>query len=74
MEDQAKKNAPQIKEVHEIRKGIQALINQLKENYNSRESSLTVTKLQEAKHWAGEMLGSLGSVLPAEYRDEAPRE
>ena len=36
-----------------------------------REVALAITKLQEAKHWAGEALGELGHKLPEEYRDEA---
>lgn len=37
-----------------------------------RELSLTITKLQEAKMWAGATLGALGSKLPEQYRDDAP--
>jgi hypothetical protein len=36
-----------------------------------RELALAITKLQEAKMWAGMALGELGHKLPEEYRDEA---
>ena len=36
-----------------------------------REFSLVITKLQEAKMWAGKVLEELGHELPEEYRDEA---
>lgn len=35
-----------------------------------REVALTITKLQEAKHWLGEVLKIVGHPLPDEYRDE----
>lgn len=36
-----------------------------------REVALSITKLQEAKSWAGKALEELGHKLPEEYRDEA---
>ncbi len=36
-----------------------------------RELALSITKLQEAKMWCGQVLGELGHKLPEEYRDEA---
>lgn len=36
-----------------------------------REISLVITKLQEAKMWAGKCLEMLGSELPKEYQDKA---
>lgn len=36
-----------------------------------RETALCITKLEEAKMWAGKALGALGQQLPEEYRDEA---
>jgi len=36
-----------------------------------REIALVVTKLEEAKMWAGKVLGEMGRKLPEEYRDEA---
>ena len=36
-----------------------------------REISLTITKLQEGKMWAGKVLEALGSPFPQELRDEA---
>lgn len=36
-----------------------------------REVALSITKLQEAKHWLGEVLKVAGNhPLPEEYRDE----
>lgn len=39
-----------------------------------REMALTITKLQEAKMWAGQTLGALGHLLPEAYRDEAKKD
>lgn len=36
-----------------------------------REISLVITKLQEAKMWAGKCLEAIGSPFPKELRDEA---
>lgn len=67
---QPQKNTPMIKEVSDIRIEVQKLITKISGKYNSRESSLAVTKLQEARHWLGELKGALGAELPAEYRDK----
>lgn len=69
-DEKAKQNAPMIKDVHEQRQNIQTIIDHFKENYTNREAALVITKLQEAKMWAGQVLGVLGSTLPAEYRDD----
>jgi len=36
-----------------------------------REMSLVITKLQEAKMWAGKCLEQIGSELPKEFQDKA---
>lgn len=36
-----------------------------------REIALVITKLQEAKMWAGQVLGELGSELPKEFQDKS---
>jgi hypothetical protein len=66
----AQKNAPMIKDVSEIRVEVQKLIDRVKNKYNSREASLVLTKLQESRHWLGELKGSLGAELPSEYLDK----
>jgi len=70
-------------DTHALRKAIDSVINQAKDLANNeevggigrgpggREVSLVITKLQEAKMWAGKILEELGSELPKEYRDEA---
>lgn len=63
--------------IKDQRKAVQAQINSIEEMRNNipaykacgREMSLVITKLQEAKMWLGQCLGSMGSELPAEYRD-----
>jgi len=47
-----------------------SILNLLERGDGAREIALARTKLQEAKHWAGEALGELGYKLPQEYRDE----
>ncbi len=37
----------------------------------AREMSLVITKLEEAKMWAGKSLGQMGSELPKEFQDKA---
>lgn len=66
----AQKNAGLIKDVSDIRIEIQKIIVRIGEKYNSRESSLAVTKLQESRHWLGELKGQLGQELPAEFKDK----
>lgn len=51
----------------------QALATTLNRGTGAREIALSITKLQEAKMWAGMALGELGHKLPEEYRDEAKR-
>lgn len=67
---QEERNAPMIKEVTDLRVEIQGIIKKVQGKYNSRESALAVTKLQEARHWLGELKGSLGAELPPEYADK----
>lgn len=49
----------------------QKIAEQLNRGPAGREIALAITKLQEAKMWAGQALGALGHTLPEEYRDEA---
>lgn len=49
---------------------LEALRKIANEGVGGREFSLSITKLQEAKHWLGEALGALGQQLPPEYRDD----
>jgi len=71
-------------EIHGLRKEIDRAISDAQiirqwskpgnpgENTNyAREISIVVTKLQEAKMWAGKCLEMLGSELPAQYQDKA---
>lgn len=67
-------------DVHEFRKEIDAVIvhaqtfqDVIKRNNISgqREIALVVTKLQEAKMWAGKILEAFGSELPKEFQDKA---
>lgn len=44
--------------------------NIIKRNDGGREYSLAITKLEEAKMWLGKSLGSFGSSLPDEFKDE----
>lgn len=37
----------------------------------AREMALVITKLQEAKMWAGQVLGELGTPLPPEFADKS---
>ncbi len=48
-----------------------AIATVLNRGAGAREIALAITKLQEAKMWAGMALGELGYKLPEEYRDEA---
>ena len=59
-----------IKTTKELRVEIDGAIQSAKAAGNSRALSLVVTKLEEAKMWAGKRLEELGSELPAEYRDQ----
>lgn len=64
--------------IKELRVSIDATIQQAQkvaETINrgdaGREIALAITKLQEAKMWAGQALGAIGHKLPEEFRDEA---
>ncbi len=64
-------------EIKELRKNIDNLIyeveqiqkNECLSNEEPRLRNLVKTKLQEAKMWAGQILGAQGNTLPKEYRD-----
>lgn len=73
-------------EIHSLRKEIDRAISDAqiirqwsKPNTNvtapgtdyGREISIVITKLQEAKMWAGKCLEMLGSELPKEFQDKA---
>lgn len=67
--------------IHEFRKQIDACVVQAQLFQTSigrtpggREISLVVTKLQEAKMWAGKILEEIGSSLPKEFRDSSKEE
>jgi hypothetical protein len=51
----------------------QGLAERIARGDGGREMALTITKLQEAKMWAGQVLGALGHLLPEAYRDEAKK-
>lgn len=68
----------EMKQVKDLRVEIDRVTNQAKEfqvkvdrTAGGREVALVITKLQEAKMWAGKILEALGSELPAEYADKA---
>lgn len=68
----------QIEEIKNLRVVIDSAIKEARgvaEGINGgdggREIALSITKLEEAKMWAGKALGALGRELPEEYRDEA---
>ncbi len=68
-----------LAQLHQLRRDIDVCIKDAKLHAETiargkagREVALAITKLQEAKMWAGKALEELGSPLPAEYRDEAP--
>jgi len=60
-----------IKQVKDLRVAIDACVNQTKEIGQSRALALVVTKLEEAKMWAGKQFEELGRELPKEYQDKA---
>jgi len=68
-----------VEEVKNLRVVIDGAIKEARETGNirkehgpgGRELSFVITKLQEAKMWAGMILGELGEKLPEKYRDEA---
>lgn len=68
----------EMQQVKSLRVEIDRVTNQAKEfqvkvdrTAGGREVALVITKLQEAKMWAGKILEALGSELPAEYADKA---
>lgn len=72
--------APKVlpEDIHLFRKNIDSVIQsaqkfqaEIGRNPGGREVSLVVTKLQEAKMWAGKILEALGSELPAQFQDKA---
>jgi len=48
-------------EIKELRASIQRYVDVLRDHQGSRELSLVITKLEEAKMWAGKHLGNIGS-------------
>lgn len=75
-------NIISAEQIHDLRKQIAGLIKLAKGYSNGyfkeagsqsgkRENALVITKLQEAKMWAGKILEEIGSTLPEEFRDEA---
>lgn len=60
-----------IRQVKDLRVAIDKCINQAKETGQSRALALVVTKLEEAKMWAGKQFEELGRELPKEYQDKA---
>lgn len=64
--------------IHNFRKEIDTVIQKsqslqagIGRDAGGREISLVVTKLQEAKMWAGKILEAIGSELPKEFQDKA---
>lgn len=79
MDNQAQDGRPvESGDIHAFRKEIDAVIvksqslqNAIGRGNGGREISLVVTKLQEAKMWAGKILEAIGSELPKEFQDKA---
>lgn len=67
----AQDHAGLINEVKEIRVAIDRSIQAAKLLAPSRANSLVVTKLEEAKMWAGKIFEEIGRELPKEYQDKA---
>ncbi len=57
--------------VHQFRKEIDANIVKAQKAPSSREMALVITKLQEAKMWAGKVLEAMGSEFPKELQDKS---
>lgn len=53
-----------------IREG-RAIAEVLNRNNGAREIALSITNLQQARHWAEDALAELAYKPPVEYRDEA---
>lgn len=58
-------------EVKALRVTIDGAIQEAKKQVPSRAISLVVTKLEEAKMWAGKRFEEIGRELPKEYQDKA---
>ncbi len=54
--NELKKNDVHIKQVETIQEEIDKIAKMISDKFNNREMSLVVTKLQEAKMWAGEYI------------------
>lgn len=54
----------EIVSTKQLRKDIDEIIQQVRELDNSRETSIVITKLQEAVMWLGMNLKRLGSINP----------
>ncbi|MCK9601371.1 MAG: hypothetical protein M0R06_20185 [Sphaerochaeta sp.] len=66
-----------VEDVKELRLNIAEVTNRARtistniaRGLGGRELALVITKLQEAKMWAGKMLEEIGNPLPEEFRDE----
>ncbi len=59
------------KEIYAVIQKSQLLQSEIGRDAGGREISLVVTKLQEAKMWAGKILEAIGSELPKEFQDKA---
>jgi hypothetical protein len=57
-------------DIHLCLMDAQKLAGYINRGDGGREVALSITKLQEAKHWLGEVLKFVGHPLPDEYRDE----
>ena len=58
-------------EIDRVTKQAQALAKDIDRGQGGREIALAITKLQEAKMWAGQSLVAMDHKLPPEYRDES---
>ena len=58
-------------EIDRVTKQAKTVAEAIARGDGGREVSLTITKLEEAKMWAGKVLEAIGHLLPEEYRDEA---
>ena len=72
--DTSENSAPdtdQITAIKALRVNIDKVIQEAKTHESSRAFSLVITKLEEAKMWAGKRFEELGRELPKEYQDKA---
>jgi len=58
------KNMSQVTEIKQLRKDTDSLIQRIKDLPSSRETSLSITKLQEGVMWLGMELKRLGELNP----------